>query len=476
MNEDLLRKMREGERLSVREQVLLVFTLSIPAILAQISTIIMQYIDASMVGCLDPDASAAVGLVVSTTWLTGGLCQAVCTGFTVRVAYRIGAGNERKARETVKYGVISVLFFSLCLMAIVLLVHRSLPIWIGGEPQICRDASRYFLIYGFSLPFLQMVYICGGMLQCSGDMKTPGILNILMCFLDIVFNFLLIFPCRTVNLHGISFFIPGAGLGVTGAALGTALAALCCAFLLIWNLLFRSSSLHLRKEESGSGLLYADVVKDMRVSVPVMASAVIMGLAYIAGTHIVAPLGTIAIAANSFAVTAESICFMPCYGLAAAATTCVGQAKGAEREPLMKRFGYLSVGLGMAVMVFMAFLLYLAAPYMMAMLSPDPAVREAGTRVLRIIVYAEPLFGASIVAEGVFRGLGRTRIPTVLILLSMWCIRIPLCLVMASRMGLTGVWIAEGIELCIRGLIFIVSLIKVNRQSGRKLDISLSEQ
>lgn len=475
MNEQLLSKMRKGEPLSVREQVLLVFTLSIPAILAQISTIIMEYIDASMVGFLGPDASAAVGLVVSTTWLTGGLCQAVCTGFTVQVAYRIGAGNERKARETVKYGIISSLLFSLCLMSLVLAVHRRLPMWIGGNPEICPDASRYFLIYGCSLPLLQIIYICGGMLQCSGDMKTPGLLNILMCFLDIIFNFFLIFPSRWVVLDGVSLFIPGAGLGVAGAALGTALAALCCALMMVWNVLHKSAALHLRKEEWEDGFPFQDIVTDIRVSVPVMVSSVIMGLAYIAGTRIVAPLGNVAIAANSFAVTAESICFMPCYGLAAAATTCVGQAKGARREPLMKRFGYLSVGLGIGVMVVMALFLFFASPYMMAMLSPDQAVRDAGIRVLRLIVFAEPMFGASIVAEGVFRGLGRTRIPTVLILLSMWCMRIPLCILMAGRMGLSGVWIAQGIELCFRGLIFIAALIRVNRQGRRNTDIPLSE-
>lgn len=67
-------------------------------------------------------------------------------------------------------------------------------------------------------------------------------------------------------------------------------------------------------------------------------------------TRIVVPLGTVAIAANSFAVTAESLCFMPGYGIADAATTLVGQSIEAGRRELVRRFSHLIVMLGMGVM------------------------------------------------------------------------------------------------------------------------------
>lgn len=458
MNERLLEKMRSGAPLSLKEQILMVCGLSIPSVLAQLSAILMEYIDASMVGHLGANASAAVGLVIATTWLTEGLCFAICTGFNVQVAYRIGAGDERKARETVKYGIVTVAIFSLCVMGVMAAIHEALPGWIGGAPEIARDASRYFLIYGFSLPFFQLSFIAGGMLQCSGDMKTPGVINILMSVFDVIFNFFFIFPSRTVDVLGVRIFVPGAGLEVAGAAIGTALAALCGSALMLYKLLFKSKALHLRKDEPFFCFPVKDVANDLSVSLPVMLGSVVTGLAYIAGTRIVAPLGTIAIAANSFAVTAESLCYMPCYGISAAATTCVGQARGADNRYLMKRFGYLTIVLGVISMVVMAGLLYMSAPTMMSLLSPVAPVREAGTGILRLIVFAEPLFGVSIVAEGVFRGLGRTRTPTILILLSMWFIRIPLCIFLSGRMGLYGVWLGQGLEICIRGLLFLLAL------------------
>ena len=463
MSQYLLRKMRSGQPLSIRDQILMVISLSIPAILAQISSIFMQYIDASMVGRLGAASSASVGLVAATTWLTGGLCQGAAVGFAVQVAYQIGRGRPDRARDTVKYGLSACFLFSLCLMGLILAVHRQLPMWLGAGHDIRADASSYLMIYGMTIPFLQIIYTAGGMLQCSGNMKTPGILHILMCFLDVIFNYFLIFPGHELVIWGRHFIVPGAGLKVSGAALGTALSAVCCAFLMLWKLLYRSESLHLRKGERwvfSAKDVMQDVKRDARVSLPVMISSTVMGLAYIATTYIVASLGTIAIAANSFAVTAESLCYMPGYGIASAATTMVGQARGSGRTRLMKKLAYLSVGLGMAAMGMMALFMYLMAPAMMTMLTPVREVRIQGIRVLRLIVFAEPLFGASIVAEGAFRGLGKTRIPTALNLISMWLVRIPLTAFLAVHMGLTGVWLGEGIELCFRGVIFILCLVR----------------
>ena len=197
---DALVKMRSGEKLTRREQVLLVFRLSIPAILAQISTIIMEYIDASMVGSLGASSSAAIGIVSTTTWLIGGLCGAIGTGFTVGIAHKIGAKDDEEARRYVKTGLITVVSFALFLMAIAIAIHNRLPIWMGGAENVIREASLYFLVYAITLPIMQVNYTGAGMLECSGNMRTPSILNVVMCFLDVIFNAFFIYDNRTVTL------------------------------------------------------------------------------------------------------------------------------------------------------------------------------------------------------------------------------------------------------------------------------------
>ena len=170
--------MRGGETLSTPQQLSLIVRLSIPAILAQISGIVMQYIDASMIGRLSPGDGAAIGLVSSSTWLLGGLCMAAGTGFTVQIANRTGANDLQKARVLVKLGLRSVLLFSLFLALLASLVSFRLPVWLGGDATIRQKAGQYFLAFALSLPFVQLNSAAAGMLQCSGDMRTPGLLEV----------------------------------------------------------------------------------------------------------------------------------------------------------------------------------------------------------------------------------------------------------------------------------------------------------
>ena len=467
--EALLMRLRQGKTLTFGQQLALLLRLSLPAMVAQLSFIAMQYIDASMVGRLGADASAAIGLVSTSTWLFGGACTAVTCGFTVQAAQQLGAGREALARQTVKQGLLSGLGVSLALAVLGLAIGRSLPAWLGGAAAIQRDAANYFLIYALSLPFVQMNSLAGGFLQSSGNMRAPSVLNMLMCLEDVVFNLLLIFPARSVLLLGQTITLPGAGLGTAGAALGTALAEAMIALVMLAWLLLRSRPLRLR---SGEGFVFSGDVfkKALRIAVPVGFEQMMMSGAMVMATRIIAPLGATAIAANSFAVTAESFCYMPGYGIGMAATAIVGQSIGAGRRGSARRLGWLAVGLGMVVMSVAAVLMYAGAPLMIGLLSPDAAIRTLGAAVLRIEAFAEPLYGASIVASGVFRGAGDTLVPSGMNFLTMWCVRLPLAAYLAPRLGLRGVWIAMCTELCVRGAVFLLRLARGRWLKGAALE------
>ena len=94
----------------------------------------------------------------------------------------------------------------------------------------------------------------------------------------------------------------------------------------------------------------------------------------------------------------------------------------------------------------------------MGIFTADAAVIALGARVLRIEAFAEPMFGASIVASGAMQGAGDSTACFVLNLVSMWGIRLTLASLLAPRFGLVGVWGAMCCELCIRGLLFLVRL------------------
>ena len=450
----LLKRMTDGGAMSARDRLSMIVRLSIPAILAQISNIIMQYIDASMVGRLGPGDSASIGLVASTTWLFFGLGNAAATGFTVRIAHLIGAKDERAARNTVKTGLLCIGGFSLLMLTAGAAISSFLPAWLGGEEALRGGASSYFLVFALSMPFVLLNIAALGMLECSGNMKLAGGAQIAMCALDVVFNFFLIFPTQNYNIFGAQVRLWGAGLGITGAALGTALSEAVVALFMLWYLLFRSGPLRLRRGERMTFSMQ-ELRTTLKISLPVAVEQIITCTSYIAFTRIVSPLGTIALAAHSFSITVESLCYEPGYGIGAAATTVIGQSLGARRFDLTKRLGRMCVLLGVLCMTVGGVLLYIFAPALIGFLSPDESVRALGTEILRIEAFAEPLFAASIVATGVFRGAGDTVVPSALNFISMWVVRIPLAYILSLSFGLQGVWAAMCIELCIRGVLFI---------------------
>ena len=439
----LLGQIRGGGTLTGGQQLKLCLMLSYPAIIAQLSSVLMQYIDTSMVGHLGAAAGAAIGLVAPCMWLLGGFCGACSSGFSVQVAHLIGANDFKSARVVFRQALVSALVFSSLIAILGVAVSGPLPRWLGGSQEILSDSSRYFFIVAACIPLMQIDWMCAAMLQVSGNMKVPSYLNIGMCVLDVCFNYLFIYVLD---------------MGVIGAAIGTGLAELITASAMLYFVAVRSPELNLLQDRGSFRPTAKVISKAADIGGPMALQNALIRGGYIASTIIVAPLGTIAIAANSFAITAESFCYMPGYGIADASTALVGQSVGAGRRELAQRFAWITTGLAMAIMSFLAVLMYLFAPQIMTLLTPDAEVISLGVRVLRIEAFAEMGYAASIVAYGAFVGAGDTKWPSIMNFTSMWIVRLLPAVFLVKIYGLVGFWIAMAVELTFRGAIFLVRL------------------
>ena len=456
--DSLLKLIRDGQPLSFRQQLLLTFQLSLPAIVASASAMLMQFIDAAMVGRLGADDSASVGLMGTTWWLFEGVISSFVAGYGVQVAHLLGAKRPADARQVVRQALVVCSIFGLLIAALGLTLSFPLPVWLGAQPQIRAHATLYFGTFMLFIPFLMIDFVGSSMLRCSGNMRVPSLLNVLMCVLDVIFNFFLIFPTRSASFLGHQFTVPGAGLGVLGAALGSASAGLVVASIMFYYLVFRSNELRLTIDKGTFKPSWLYFKKSVKISFPMALQHTMLCSASIVITGIVAPLGSVALAANSFAITAESLCYMPGYGIADAATTLIGQCLGAGRKRLTRSFAWITVLSGMVIMGVMAILMYAFAPQMMALMSPVPEIVELGAKCLRVEAWAEPLFAASIISYGVFVGAGSTLVPCGINLVSMWIVRLGLSAILVRSMGLYGVWMAMAIELCFRGVVYLLAL------------------
>ena len=436
----MLGMVRNGEVMTVGQQIRLALMLSLPAILAQTSSMLMQYIDTGMVGRLGANPSASIGLIATSTWILGGFTAGACSGFSVQVAHLCGAKDFKGARAVLREGLTSVLALSFFLAAIGMALSAPLPGWLGGSPEIVSDASKYFLIYSAFIPVGAVGWAASAMLQASGNMKVPSIMYTAMCALDVIFNYIFIFLLD---------------MGVAGAAIGTGLSELVTSAFSVWYVLTRSKELSIKGEKGSFIPRRRTLGNAWGITAPMWLQNVIMRGAYVMSTIIVAPLGAIAIAANAFAITAESFCYMPTYGIEEASTTLIGQSLGAGRRSVAKRFSRITMTMGAMIQTFLAILMFIFSNQLMGLLSVDPAVVELGAKVLRIEAFAETMYAISIVGYGCCVGAGDTLMPSLMNFISMWLVRIGLAAILTPRFGLQGYWIAMCAELNVRGLLFL---------------------
>ena len=427
--------------------------LSIPSILEQLVVTAMGYIDAAMVGHIGAEATASIGIVSSSTWLLHGVLVGLYTALSIQIAQYLGADRQDDARSVLRQAMLFNVILGVGAALFGLGISPFLPGWLGADPSLRANATAYFAIWSTALPFTMAMGMYTSILRAAGYALTASLISVLVCVLDAIFNFFLINPTRT--LRGITVW--GAGLGVPGAALGTALATVVGGLLALAILLLREGPLCIRKPAPWK-ITRSCLRNLLWVGGPLAGERAAISLAQVVVVRIVAGLGTVAIAANSLAVNAEGLCYMAGYGIQSAAVTLIGQAVGANRKDMAKRFAWLCTGMGMGIMALTGVGMYIFAPNLMGIFTADAAVIALGAQVLRIEAWAEPMFGASIVASGAMQGAGDSTSCFVLNIFSMWCIRLTLAFLLAPRLGLMGVWGAMCCELSIRGLLFLIRL------------------
>ena len=448
--------MKNYENINKKELFWMVVGLSLPSMWAQVSSVVMQYIDSAMVGRLGADGAAAIGVTASVTWLFGGLCSALTTGFTIQASQAGGARETEKARSIMKHGLWTATIVGVLMTMIGLWLSSRLPIWMNADASIHESATAYFRIYALSLPFIQLNGYAVGMLQSSGNMRVPGILTMAMYGMDVLFNFFLIFPTRYLELFGFEVWVPGMGLGVEGAALGTALSQAVTALLMLFMLLVREPDMKLRKGELFALDGYKESLREaIRLGAPIGAEQVIMRGAQITTASMIASLGTVAMATHSLAITAESFAYMPAYGIGLAQVAITGREIGSGDKKRAKQVGWAGIQFASVITIVLSVILFAFAAPLMRMLTPDLELIELGTTILRIEAFAELFYGTQLVCTGILQGRGDTLVSSGLVLACLWLVRVPLTMILIKPFGLVGAWLAMSIELCVRGVLFL---------------------
>ncbi|MBO4837522.1 MAG: MATE family efflux transporter [Clostridia bacterium] len=437
-----------------------IVALAWPTMLEQAMNTAVQYVDAAMVGRLGAQATAAVGATTTINWMIGSTVSALGVGFLSFIARAFGAGDRQRAARVSGQAVLAVLAAGLLFTVLPLSLSRRVPVWMQAAPEIRGQASEYFFILYTPMLLRAASIVFGTALRAAGDTRTPMRVGVVMNLVNVTLNYLLIYPTHSVG----PLTVPGAGLGVRGAAVASA-AAYAVGGLGVTRALWRHPVISPRGQRLRPD--WEILGPCLRVALPAALQRFGTSFGYVAFAAMINALGTVPLAAHSIANTVESAFYIPGYGMQTAAATLTGNALGAGDRKRLRDLAGMLLTLEAAMMVLSGTLLFLFAPGMMALFTPDAAVIALGAGVLRMVALSEPFYGVAIILEGMLQGAGDTVTPFFFNIAGMWGVRILGTFVCTRVLGL-GLKAAWGCMIAHNLLLFLLLLIHHLRSEKRE--------
>lgn len=420
-------KLRRGPR---RALFVTICSLAWPTMLEQLMQSAVQYIDVAMVGTIGTRATAAVGATSTIGWLIISSLTAFSMGFLSVIARAYGANDMDTARRAVSQAVLSALVIGGGLTCVLLPLSGRIPRLMHVDPAIEDITAEYFFLLYLPILFRTASIFFGTILRSTGDSKTPMKVGIAMNAVNVVFNFLLIYPSRECAIGTVHINVWGAGLGTAGAAIASGIA-------FTWGGICLTLKLLHHPDVSPAGISLRPDFKILRpcfmVALPNMFQRFCTSLGYVIFASMINSIGETATAAHTIANTVESLFYIPGYGMQTAAATLMGNAYGAGNSACMKRLSSTMVVIEVVLMTASGITLFLCSQSLVALFTRSGEIHALAVKVLRMVALSEPLYGLAVIVEGMLLGVGKTRLPFIFNIMGMWGVRI------------TGTWICTRI-------------------------------
>ncbi len=417
-----------------------IIKLSVPTVIEELLSTLLQYVDTAMVGRLGEDAAASVSVTTTVSWLISSIPSAISVAVLAMIAKAIGSGDGEKIRDISRHTALTVPVIGVILGTVSVVLSPFIPTWMGAEFSIRKQASIYFFIISLSMLFRCSGIIFGAALRAATDTKTPLYINFGANTLNAALNYLLIYK---------------AGLGVTGAAIATAISYTVSGILMFAA--YRRNKLLYYK--MGRFKIDKNILREGgKIGLPVLGTSAASCLGYVVFASLVTGMGNTVFAAHSIAVTAETIFYISGYGLRTATSTLVGISLGERDSRKFETVCRLSASITVGMMIVSGIILYFTAEPLMRLFISSGEAASLGAEMLRIVALSEPFYGLMIVTEGIFYGLGKTRYAFIVETLSMWGIRILFTFICVRiwGCGLREVWFCMIADNIFKALMFII--------------------
>lgn len=448
-----------------RSVPLTIILLAWPVFVEQVFTTLVSFADTAMVGALGAEATASISISNSPIFLLNGVIMALGIGITTMVAHAVGAGDHERVRNLMRHAFLVILYIGLPIAILVACLSRYIPLWMGAGEDILDTATRYNLIVAGGRAFNLVAMVLYSAFRGYGDTKTPMLLNIAMNIINVVGNYFLINATHDVHIFGLTITVPGAGWGVEGAAVATAVGMTFSGVMALFVAFGKKNPYRISLK--GIGALKPDkelTSQIFKISLPAILERLFMSSSGILVSSSVATLGTISIAANSLYSSAESLSFMPAFAFQTAITTLVGQSLGAKKPHLAEKFLRWTLIMGTIVMALASVGLYVFADPLIGVFTPDQEVIAIAAECLRIMAVIQIPQMIAWVFSGLLRGAGDTKASFYITAATNWGIRVvfAILLIRVFHLDLIAYCYVIDVEIMVRLL-----LIYLRYKSGK---------
>ena len=374
-------------------------------------------------------ALAAVGVAGTVIWSVTTLVIGLVTGMQAIVSRLIGDGRREEANRALTQGTVLMTLTASALSIVGYFLAKPLLGLLHVPTEILGAATVYLRIFMLGTVFVFLSFLFSVALQASGDGRTPFMLGLLVTMVNLTLDPILI--------YGVG---PLPALGVAGAALASVIARVIMVAAGLYILVTGRAGLRfVRKGRWPRGALIRDMIA---IGIPSSFRMIALSISGLVMTRLVAPFGTVALAAYTVGLSLRMFPMVVGFGLGRSAGVLVGQHLGAGKPERGEAEAWLATGIFALFMAVVGAVYFGFAPQVVSIFNSDTGVVTEGTTMLRITVLGYLPLAAALILSKALEGAGDTRAPMIITVASLFGGMIPAAYVLSTWLGwgTPGLW------------------------------------
>ena len=418
--------------------------LSLPIMATSFIQMAYNMIDMIWVGKVGSSAVAAVGTAGFFPWLAMAFITISKVGAEVKVAQSIGNNNIEDTKYYIKSAIeINIILALIYTLFLLLFKNQLIGFFRLGDENVISMSKAYLTIVAFGMIFYFINPVFTAIFNGMGNSKIPFKINTLGLVTNIVLD-----PILILGLGRIP------SLGVAGAAIATVFAQMVVTSCFIITIIKNKEVYFNIKLFKNIKVKYYKVLYNL--GIPVALQSGLFTLFSMTLGVIVASFGPVSIAVQKVGSQIESISWMTAEGLAIALSSFVGQNYGAKDYDRIKKGCKITIIIGIILGIINTLVLVFLGKYIFSIFINEGESILKGTDYLKILGYSQLFMCIEIIITGIFRGLGKTLVPSMVSIILTGS-RLPLAYIISKPniLGIDGVWWSISISSILKGIILL---------------------